>query len=111
MGGGKTLVLILASVAVGLFMAVVYHFSSMRSQQWLSTRFTSTLALVSVGAFLARITLAGAALVAVSLLTTLNMLAVGVAFVTLFTVLNGYSLYRLAKTGRGVDPSSHVLLP
>ncbi|MBU2603686.1 MAG: hypothetical protein KKA32_16245 [Actinobacteria bacterium] len=98
-------------MAVGLFMAVVYHLSSVRSQHWLSTRFTSTLALVSVAAFLARITLAGLALVAVSLLTTLNMPAVGLAFVTLFTALNGYSLYRLSKTGRGVDPSSHVLLP
>ncbi len=92
-------------------MAVVYYLSSIRSQHWLTTRFTSTLALVSVAAFFGRITLAGVALVAVHFLTTLNMLAVGLAFVTLFTALNGYSLYRLAHRGRGTDPSSHVLLP
>lgn len=90
-------------------MAVLYHLASSRSQSWLSSRTSSTAALLSVGAFLGRITLAGAILVAFHFLTPLNVIAVAVAFVALFTVLSGYALYRFAKKGGGSGLSSHVL--
>lgn len=90
-------------------MAVLYHLASSRSQSWLSTRTTGAAALLSVGAFLGRITLAGVVLVALHFLTPLNVIAVAVAFVALFTVLSGFLLYRFAKRGSGSGLSSHVL--
>jgi hypothetical protein len=90
-------------------MAVLYHLASSRSQSWLSSRGGSAAALLSVGAFLGRITLAGLVLVAFHFLTPLNVIAVAVAFVALFTVLSGYMLYRFAKKGGGSGLSPHVL--
>jgi hypothetical protein len=83
-------------------MAVLYHLASSRSQSWLSGRASGTAALLAVGAFIGRIILAG--------LTLLDVLAVAVAFVALFTILSGYALYRYAKKGNGPRISSQVLL-
>jgi len=90
-------------------MAVLYHLASSRSQSWLSARASSTAALLSVGAFLGRIIIAGLVLVGIHFFTPLDVLAVAVAFVVLFTVLNGYTLYRFAKKGNGPGVSSQVL--
>ncbi|MHB9149374.1 MAG: hypothetical protein ACYC33_04710 [Thermoleophilia bacterium] len=108
-GGGRELTLTLASVAVGILMAVLYHLASSRSQPWLTSHASSAAALLSVGAFLGRITIAGLVLLAIHFLTPLDVLAVAVAFVALFTVLSGYSLYRFAKKGNGSGISSQVL--
>jgi hypothetical protein len=96
-------------VAVGLFMAVMYRLASSRSQLWLVSQAGSKAALLAVGGFLGRITLAGLVLVALHFLTNLNIVAVAVAFVALFTVLSGHELYRFAKKGGGSGLSSHVL--
>lgn len=108
-GRREKLALTLASVAVGLVMAVLYRLASSHSQLWLSSRAGSKVALLAVGGFLGRITLAGLFLVALHFLTTLNVVAVAVAFVSLFTVLSGYALYRYATKGSGSGLSSHVL--
>lgn len=90
-------------------MAVLYYLTSSRSQLWLSERASSTAALLSVGAFLGRITIAGLVLVALHFLTPLDVVAVAVAFVALFSILSGYALYRFAKKGSGPGISSQVL--
>ncbi len=105
----RKLALTLASVAVGVFMAVFYHLASSRSQSWLSGRASGTAALLAVGAFIGRIILAGLVLVGIHFLTPLDVLAVAVAFVALFTILSGYALYRYAKKGNGPRISSQVL--
>lgn len=107
--GGEKLALTVASVAVGILMAVLYHFASSRSQSWLSSRSGSAVALLSVGAFLGRITLAGALLLAFHVLTPLDVLVVAVVFVALFTLLSGYALVRFARQGSGPRVSSQVL--
>ncbi|GAB4244730.1 MAG: hypothetical protein Kow00122_01240 [Thermoleophilia bacterium] len=89
-------------------MAVVYFVASLRSQLWLSLRRGGSFALLSVGAFLLRLTLFGAFLFAVDRLTALDVVVVAVAFVAVFTVLSGYSLFRLATRGRLPGVSSHV---
>lgn len=90
-------------------MAVLYRLASSRSQLWLTSRAGSRAALLAVGGFLGRITLAALTLVALRFLTNLNIVVVAVAFVALFTVLSGYSLYQFSKKGSGSGLSSHVL--
>lgn len=90
-------------------MAVLYHLASSRSQLWLSGRVSSTAALLAVAGFLGRIAVAGLVLVGIHFLTPLDVLAVAVAFVALFTLLSGYALYRYAKKGNGPGISSQAL--
>jgi hypothetical protein len=98
-----------ASVAVGIIMAVLYYLGSSRSQTRLSARSGSSVALLSVAAFLGRITIAGASLFALHVLTPLDVLVVAVVFVALFTLLSGLALYRFAKQGSASRVSSQVL--
>lgn len=98
-----------ASVVLGIVVAVVYHLSSTRSQSWLSKRPGRGVALLSVGAFLARLVCVGVLFVAVRLWTPLDLVVVAVAFVAGFTLLGGYALYRFAVGGRPAAPSPHLL--
>ena len=93
----EVLTLALISVAVGLVLAVGYHLFSMRFQVWASKRrATMTPAIVLLG-FIVRLFLIGIILVVLGLWSPLNIIAVCVAFVVVFTLLTAYSLYAFAK--------------
>ena len=64
------------------------------------------LPIVTVLGFFVRLAVFAGILVALGLWTPLNILAVCLAFVVLFTVLNGIWLYSLATKHRGVPPSA-----
>jgi drug/metabolite transporter (DMT)-like permease len=99
------LALTLISVAVGLVLAVGYHLLSMRFQSWVSRRSaTMTPAIVMLG-FLVRLTLIAVILVVLGLWSPLNILAVCIAFIVVFTALTAYSLYVFAKR-RGAPPQA-----
>jgi hypothetical protein len=95
---------VLVSVAVGLVLAVAYHFLSVRLQSWFSRYSPALLPLVFVVGFLIRLVVLGAVLVAVALWTPLDIVAVALSFIGLFTVLTGIWLYRMATKGGKTPP-------
>ncbi len=96
------------SVVVGLALAVTYHFLSMRLQRWASQRKFFMLPLVTIVGFIVRLAVLAGILVALGLWSSLNILAVCLSFVVLFTILNGIWLYSLATKRHGVPPSTGV---
>jgi len=104
--GEEALELVLVSVAVGLALAVAYHFLSVRLQSWFSRYSAVLLPLVFVVGFLIRLVVLAAVLVAVALWSPLNVVAVALSFIGLFTVLTGFWLYRMATKGRKTPPSA-----
>lgn len=62
--------------------------------------------LYAVLGFIVRLAVFAAILVMLGLWTPLNIAAVGIAFVGLFTILNGWSLYSLMSKRRGAPPSA-----
>jgi hypothetical protein len=92
------------SVAVGLALAAAYHFLSVWLQSWLSRYSAALLPLVFVAGFLMRLVVLGAVLVAFALWTPLNIVAVALSFIGLFTLLTGVWLYRMARKGRKTPP-------
>ena len=96
----------LVSVAVGLALAVAYHLLSVRLQGWFSRYSAVLLPLVFVAGFVIRLMVLGAILVAIALWTSLNIMAVALSFIGLFTVLTGFWLYRMSKKGGKTPPSA-----
>ncbi len=96
--------MMLASVAVGVVMALAYHLSSTRSQLWLSKRASVRLQLLSVLTFILRLTTVGVIFYALRRWTGLDLIAAAITFVMGFTALSGYSLYRFAVKGRTTGP-------
>ncbi len=96
----------LISVAVGVVLAVVYHVLSMRLQVWLAQRNSSLVPFVTILGFLARVTVVALTLVALGLWTRLNIIGLCIAFVAVFTILNGFSLYTLMAKRHGAPPSA-----
>ena len=90
----------LASVAVGLIMAVLYSYSSSRMQVRLSRQPSRIAALLSVLALLVRLTGVAVVILVLSRFTSLNIVLTATSFVCLFTVLGGVALWRFAR-GRG----------
>jgi hypothetical protein len=95
----------LISVAVGLALAVAYHFLSLWLQRWASKKRAMMAPIVSVLGFFVRLTVFACILVVFGLWSPLNILALCLAFVVVFTTLNGIWLYTLATKRRGVPPS------
>jgi hypothetical protein len=91
---------------VGLVLAVAYHLLSMLFQGWV-VRHSSAMApgMVILG-FLVRLGLIAVILVVLGLWSPLNILAVCIAFIVLFTVLTGYSLYAFAKRQKASPPAN-----
>jgi hypothetical protein len=90
----------LASVAVGLVMAVLYYYSSARMQWRLSHQPSRVAAVLSVAALLVRLSGVGLVIVLLSRFTSLDIVVTATSFVFLFTVLSGVALWRFG-TGRG----------
>jgi membrane protein implicated in regulation of membrane protease activity len=88
-------------VAIGLGLAVVYEVAFMRYQLFMS-RHSPTLAtaLTAVG-FLVRLSVFAIILILLAVFTELNIVAVAVAFVVLYTILSAVGMHRyLAKAKR-----------
>ena len=94
------------SVVVGLALAASYHFLSMRLQRWVSQRKFLMVPVVTILGFLVRMVILVGILVALGLWSHLNILAVCLSFIVLFTILNGIWLYTLAIKRHGVPPSA-----
>lgn len=93
------------SIVVGLVLAVAYHVFSMWVQRWSYGHKFMMLPVVTIAGFIVRLAVIGGILVALGLWSPLNILAVCLAFVVLFTVLNGIRLYSLVTKQRGAPPS------
>ena len=98
-------------MAVGVVLALLYYFFSVRTTFWLAGKGRTTFPLLSVAAFLLRLTVLGAvfAVMALWLKPYLDLVAIALAFVAGFTVLTGFSLYRFAASGRTKGTSTRVM--
>jgi hypothetical protein len=94
------------SVVVGLVLAVAYHFASMWLQRWASQKRFLFTPLITILGFVVRIAIVVAILIVLGLWSPLNILAVCLSFIILFTVLNGIWLYSLVVKRRGAPPSA-----
>jgi hypothetical protein len=90
----------LASVAVGLLMAVLYFYSSARMQMRLSHQPSRVAAVLSVAALVARLAGVGLIILLLDRFTSLDIVVTATSFVCLFTVLSGVALWRFGA-GRG----------
>jgi hypothetical protein len=98
--------LTVVSVAIGVVLAAAYHLLSMRLHKWSAQRKFAMVPLVTVGGFIARLVVLVGVLAALGMWTSLNMLALCLAFVIVFTILNGVWLYSLMNKRHGASPPS-----
>jgi hypothetical protein len=98
--------LTVVSVAIGVVLAAAYHLLSTRLQKWSAQRKFAMVPLVTIGGFIMRLVVLVGVLVALGMWTSLNMLALCLAFVVVFTVLNGVWLYSLLNKRHGAPPPS-----
>jgi hypothetical protein len=99
------LVLTFISVAVGIALAVAYHLLSGRLQLWASKQRATVLPAIAVLGFMVRLAVIAAILVVIGLWSPLNILAVCLAFIVVFTILNGILLYRMAVRSKKASSS------
>jgi membrane protein implicated in regulation of membrane protease activity len=100
----------LISVAIGLGLAVAYYEASLRFQLLISKRSNTLVSALTAAGFLVRLTVFAVILAVLALFTELNIIATGVAFVVLFTVLSGLGMRRYIskakrdRSSRGTGP-------
>jgi uncharacterized RDD family membrane protein YckC len=85
---------------------VAYHIFASRFQKWTAERFSSAAPAFAILGFIVRLTAITLVLVIIGLWTPLDILAVCLAFVVLFSILNGWSIYRLMSKRHGAPPSA-----
>jgi len=102
--GEGVLALTLISVVVGLVIALAYHYLSMRSQRWASQKRALMQPAITILGFLVRLAIFVGILLVIGFWSPLNILAVCLSFVVVFTILNGIWLYVLATKRRQVPP-------
>jgi ABC-type transport system involved in Fe-S cluster assembly fused permease/ATPase subunit len=95
-------------VVVGLVLAVAYHYLSMRLQRWVTQKKSLMQPVMTILGFLVRLAVFVGILLALGFWSPLNILAVCLSFVVVFTILNGIWLYSLARKTRGVPPSANA---
>jgi hypothetical protein len=93
-------------VIVGLAMAVAYHLFAARVQRWAGRRNTMAGPAAVLLGFFGRLAAFTIILLVIGLWTPLNIIAVCLAFVVLFTILNFWSVYSLMSNRRNVPPSA-----
>lgn len=98
--------LTLISIAVGLALAVGYHIFASRFQGWTARRFSTAAPAFAILGFIIRLAVITVVLVLIGLWTPLNILAVCLSFVVLYSILNGWSIYRLMSKRQGAPPSA-----
>ena len=99
-------------MVIGVVLALLYHLFSVRTTSWLAGKGRRTFPLLSVIAFLLRLTLLGAVFVVMALWLKpyLDVIASALAFIASFTALTGFSLYRFAASGRTKGTSTRAIL-
>jgi hypothetical protein len=105
-GSEAVLGLTVVSVVVGLALAVAYHLAAARVQRFAVRRNTMVGPAAVLLGFLVRLVVVTAILFAIGLWAPLNIIAVCVAFVVLYSGLNLWSVYALLSKGRKVPPSA-----
>jgi hypothetical protein len=98
-------------VVVGVVLALLYHLFSVRTTSWLAGKGGRTLPLLSVAAFLLRLTVLGVLflVMGVWLKAQVDLVATALAFIAVFTLLTAFSLYRFAVSGRSSRSSTRVM--
>jgi len=94
------------SVIVGLALAVAYHVFAARVQRYAVRRNTMAGPAAVLLGFLGRLAIISVILLVIGLWTPLNIVAVCLAFVVLFSILNFWSMYSLMSKRRNVPPSA-----
>jgi hypothetical protein len=103
---GGILALTLTSVVVGLALAVGYHVFAARVQRFAVRNNTIAGPAAVIAGFLVRLAVIVLILFVLGMWTPLNILAVCLAFVALFSVLSVWSVYVLMSKRRSVPPSA-----
>ena len=107
--------LTLISVAVGLGLAVAYQVAFVRIQLFVSRRSPNVATALTAAGFLVRLSLFAVVLVLLALFTELNIIALAVSFVVLYTILSAVSIQRYLakakrdKASRGAGPEGGVV--
>ncbi|MFH0916126.1 MAG: hypothetical protein V1912_06710 [bacterium] len=107
--------LTLISVAIGLGLAVAYAVASLRFQLLVSKRSHALVPALTAAGFVVRLTLFAVILVLLALFTDLNIVALAVAFVVLYTLLSGLGMHRYltkakrARTSGGTGPQGGIV--
>jgi len=91
---------------VGLALAGIYHFLALRLQNRLARRASLMAPLFAILGFVVRLGVFAAVLIMLGLWTPLSIVAVGIAFVCLFTILNGWTLYNMWTRRKSAPPSA-----
>ena len=97
----------LISILVGLVLAGAYHVLATLFQGWAARRTSAAAgpAIVVLG-FMVRLTVIAVILIVIGVWAPLNILPLALAFVVLFTILNGWSIYRLMSKRHSAPPSA-----
>ena len=103
---GGILALTLISVAVGLALAVAYHMFAARVQRFAVRNNTIAGPAAVIAGFLVRLAVIVLILFVLGMWAPLNILAVCLAFVVLFSLLNVWSVYVLMSKRRNAPPST-----
>jgi len=107
--------LALISVAIGLGLAVAYQVAFVRYQLFMSKRSPMLATALSAAGFMLRLFVFAVVLVLLALFTELNIIALAVAFVVLYTILSGVSIQRYLakakrdKAARGAGPEGGIV--
>jgi hypothetical protein len=91
---------------VGLALAVAYHLAASRVQRFALRRNTIAGPAAVILGFIGRLVAIAAILLIIGFFTPLNIIAVCIAFVVLYSGLNLWSVYALMSKGRKVPPSA-----
>lgn len=78
----------------------------MRLQGWVAHRNSAMVPVVTILGFVVRLAVVVAILVILALFTPLNILALCLSFVVVFTILTGFSLYRVLAKRHTAPPSA-----
>lgn len=97
----------LVSVAIGLGLAVVYYAGSLWFGILISKQSATLAPALMVAGFVVRLAVLAAVVIPLALYTELNLVALLIAFLALFTLLSVWRIYVLAKkSDRGAKPPS-----
>jgi hypothetical protein len=97
---------------VGVILALLYHYASVRTTAFLAGRGKKAFPMLSVAGFFVRLAALGAVFLVMALWLKphVDLVAMALAFIAAFTVLTGFSLYRFAAGGRKRSTSTRAIL-
>jgi uncharacterized membrane-anchored protein len=81
-------------------LAVAYYAAFLWFQLTVGRRSSTLTPLLTVAGFVLRLSVFAAVLILLALFTGLNIIATGVAFAVVYTMLSGYTMYRYLATAK-----------